>query len=294
MSAILWGWPQRFLNTMSVLICWKWVCLWREVDFKGNEGSQMASIFRLTFSPHAHTHRYSVRCVTGERISAGPLHSNACVLPRRSPLSGWSNSSQDVPVKDVDYLSFFFTTLTGAHTLAYTHRSYIAFNYTSTDSMLDIDKAAFPWSCASGFSSEMLRALQDTDEDGLLPSSTLSPLSVFATTLEQFLHHWDVVEVILSLSLLSDSPWQSPACVLCQLFCCQSLFLILLSCTLSPVSAPLLSHLVWLVSVMRWFWCQPTRLSAVCWLHLHYTCLPGTAFSALNIFSVHCLIFYTQ
>lgn len=53
----------------------------------------------------------------------------------------------------------------------------------------------------------MLRALQDTDEDGLLPSSTLSPLSVFATTLEQFLHHWDVVEVILSLSLLSDSPF---------------------------------------------------------------------------------------
>lgn len=164
-------------------------------------------VFLDWHSHHTHTHRYSVRCVTGERISAGPLHSNACVLPHRSPLSGWSSSSQDVPVKDVDYLSFFFTTLTGARTLAYTHRSYITFNDTSTDSMLDIDKTAFPWSCASGFSSEMLRALQDTDEDGLLPSSTLSPLSVFATTLEQFLHHWDVVEVILSLSLLSDSPF---------------------------------------------------------------------------------------
>ncbi len=135
-----------------------------------------------------------MRCVTGEWISAGPLHSNACVLPRRSPLSGWSSSSQDVPVKDVDYLSFFFTTLTGAHT-------HITFNDMSTDSILDIDKTVFPWSCASGFSSEILRALQDTDEDGLLPSSTLSPLSVFATTLEQFLHHWDVVEVIFSLSL---------------------------------------------------------------------------------------------
>ncbi|RXN36012.1 testis-expressed sequence 10 [Labeo rohita] len=83
----------------------------------------------------------------------------------RSPLSGWSSSSQDVPVKDVDYLSFFFTTLTG-------------------------------------FSSEMLRALQDTDEDGLLPSSTLSPLSVFATTLEQFLHHWDIVELVWLVSII--------------------------------------------------------------------------------------------
>lgn len=155
-------------------------------------------VFLDWHSHHTHTHRYSVRCVTGERISAGPLHSNACVLPHRSPLSGWSSSSQDVPIKDVDYLSFFFTTLTGAHT----HTSDITFSDTSTDSMLDIDKAAFPWSCASGFSSEMLQALQDTDEDGLLPSSTLSPLSVFATTLEQFLHHWDVVEVILSFFYL--------------------------------------------------------------------------------------------
>lgn len=173
----------------------------------------------------------------GERISAGPLHSNACVLPRRSPLSGWSNSSQDVPVKDVDYLSFFFTTLTGAHT-------HITFNDMSTDGILDIDKAVFPWSCASGFSSEMLQALQDTDEDGLLPSSSLSPLSVFATNLEQFLHHWDIVEVFLSISFIcqSFSPPQSlQQLVLCQLFCCQWLmFLILLSSALSPVSVSLI------------------------------------------------------
>lgn len=97
-------------------------------------------------------------CNTG-RVSASLATTLIRTIHLRSPLSGWSSSSQDVPVKDVDYLSFFFTTLTG-------------------------------------FSSEMLRALQDTDEDGLLPSSTLSPLSVFATTLEQFLHHWDVVEVV--------------------------------------------------------------------------------------------------
>lgn len=97
-------------------------------------------------------------CNTG-RVSASLATMLIRTIHLRSPLSGWSNSSQDVPVKDVDYLSFFFTTLTG-------------------------------------FSSEMLQALQDTDEDGLLPSSTLSPLSVFATTLEQFLHHWDVVEEV--------------------------------------------------------------------------------------------------
>ncbi|XP_016387574.1 testis-expressed sequence 10 protein homolog [Sinocyclocheilus rhinocerous] len=97
-------------------------------------------------------------CNTG-RVSASLATMLIRTIHLRSPLCGWSSSSQDVPVKDVDYLSFFFTTLTG-------------------------------------FSSEMLQALQDTDEDSLLPSSILSPLSVFATTLEQFLHHWDIVEEV--------------------------------------------------------------------------------------------------
>ncbi|KAI7806554.1 testis-expressed protein 10 homolog isoform X2 [Triplophysa rosa] len=93
------------------------------------------------------------------RVSASLATTLMRTIHLRSPLSGWSSGSQDVPVKDVDYLSFFFTTLTG-------------------------------------FSSETLEALQHTDEDCLLPSSTLSPLSVLATTLEQFLHHWDVVEEV--------------------------------------------------------------------------------------------------
>ncbi|XP_042627840.1 testis-expressed protein 10 homolog [Cyprinus carpio] len=93
------------------------------------------------------------------RVSASLATMLIRTIHLRSPLSGWLSSSQDVPVKDVDYLSFFFTTL-------------------------------------KGFSSEMLQALQDTDEDGLLPSSSLWPLSVFATNLEQFLHHWDIVEEV--------------------------------------------------------------------------------------------------
>lgn len=104
-----------------------------------------------------------------------------------------------------------------------------------------------------------------------------------------------------SLFLLSASPFlhfqllQHVRYVICYAVNRWRMFLILLSSTLSPVSVPLLSHLlcqlVWLVSVIWLFWCQSTRLSAVCWKHLHYTHLPGTAFSALNHFPVQCLIF---
>ncbi|KAI4881546.1 hypothetical protein NFI96_014884 [Prochilodus magdalenae] len=93
------------------------------------------------------------------RVSASLAATLIRTIHLRSPLSGWSSSSQDVPVRDVDYLSFLFSTLTG-------------------------------------FSSESLRVLQQADDEGLLASSALSPLSVFTTPLEQFTHHWDVVEEV--------------------------------------------------------------------------------------------------
>ncbi|XP_072548337.1 testis-expressed protein 10 homolog [Salminus brasiliensis] len=97
-------------------------------------------------------------CNTG-KVSASLAATLIRTVHLRSPLSGWSSSSQDVPVRDVDYLSFLFSTLTG-------------------------------------FSSESLRTLQQAGEEGLLPSSSLSPLSVFTTPLEQFTHHWDIVEEV--------------------------------------------------------------------------------------------------
>ncbi|XP_026851901.2 testis-expressed protein 10 homolog [Electrophorus electricus] len=97
-------------------------------------------------------------CNTG-RVSASLATALIRTVHLRSPLSGWSSSSHDVPVRDVDYLSFLFSTLTG-------------------------------------FSSEGLRELQQADEEGLLPASALSPLSVFSTPLQQFTHHWDVVEEV--------------------------------------------------------------------------------------------------
>jgi len=66
--------------------------------------------------------------------------------------------SQDAPLQDVDYVSFLFSTLTG-------------------------------------FSSEDLATLQDAPDDTTVPPSPLSPLSLYPTLLEQFTHHWDVVEV---------------------------------------------------------------------------------------------------
>lgn len=97
-------------------------------------------------------------CNTG-RVSASLAATLIRTVHFRSPLSGWSSSSQDVPVRDVDYFSFLFSTLIG-------------------------------------FSSERLRTLQQEDDEGLLPSSALSPLSVFTTPLEQFTHHWVVVEEV--------------------------------------------------------------------------------------------------
>ena len=66
--------------------------------------------------------------------------------------------SQDAALQDVDYISFLFSTLTG-------------------------------------FSSEDLALLQDAPNDSTIPPSPLSPLSLYPTPLEQFTHHWDVVEV---------------------------------------------------------------------------------------------------
>lgn len=76
----------------------------------------------------------------------------------RSSLSSWSVGSQEAAVQDVDYISFLFSTL-------------------------------------MGFSSGKLASLQDDPDDYTPPASSLSPLRLYPTQLEQFTHHWDVVEV---------------------------------------------------------------------------------------------------
>lgn len=90
----------------------------------------------------------------------------------RSPLSGWSVGSQEAALQDVDYISFLFSTLTG-------------------------------------FSSDKLASLQEAGDESALPPSPLSPLSLYPTPMEQFTHHWDVVEVrsLHSLSYSYPKPY---------------------------------------------------------------------------------------
>ncbi|XP_036929268.1 testis-expressed protein 10 homolog [Acanthopagrus latus] len=98
-------------------------------------------------------------CCTAGRISAGLAASLIRIVHLRSSLSNWSVGSQEAALQDIDYISFLFSTLTG-------------------------------------FSSDKLATLQDADEESVLPPSPLSPLSLYPTPLEQFTHHWDVVEEV--------------------------------------------------------------------------------------------------
>ncbi|CAG6015494.1 unnamed protein product [Menidia menidia] len=96
-------------------------------------------------------------CCTAGRISASLAGSLIRILHFRSSLGGWSVGGQEAALQDVDYISFLFSTLTG-------------------------------------FSSENLATLQE--DESALPSTPLSPLCLYPTPLEQFTHHWDVVEEV--------------------------------------------------------------------------------------------------
>ncbi|MFT7816250.1 testis-expressed sequence 10 protein [Arapaima gigas] len=99
------------------------------------------------------------RCCTTGRLSASLAASLVRLVHLRSSLCSWAVGKQEVAVSDVDYFSFLFSTLTG-------------------------------------FSSDELSTLQQAGEGGATPCSPLSPISLYATPLEQFTHHWDVVEEV--------------------------------------------------------------------------------------------------
>ncbi|XP_035019318.1 testis-expressed protein 10 homolog [Hippoglossus stenolepis] len=98
-------------------------------------------------------------CCTAGRISAGHATSLIRIVHLRSSLSGWSVGSQEAALHDVDFFSFLFSTLTG-------------------------------------FSSDKLASLQEAGEEDALPRSPLFPISLYPTPLEQFTHHWDIVEEV--------------------------------------------------------------------------------------------------
>uniref|UniRef100_A0A452GYA0 TEX10-like TPR repeats domain-containing protein n=1 Tax=Gopherus agassizii TaxID=38772 RepID=A0A452GYA0_9SAUR len=77
----------------------------------------------------------------------------------RSSFAGWKCQVQDSSVNDVDYFSFLFSTLTG-------------------------------------FSKEELTSLQSIKGKPHISQTQLSPVHLYLTDLDQFLHHWAVTEVV--------------------------------------------------------------------------------------------------
>ncbi|XP_028326605.1 testis-expressed protein 10 homolog [Gouania willdenowi] len=100
------------------------------------------------------------RCCTAGRISAGLAATLIRMVHLRSPLSSWSVGNEEAALQDVDYISFLFSSL-------------------------------------MGFSSESLALLQEEeDEEDAMSASPLSPIHLYFSSLEQFTHHWDVVEEV--------------------------------------------------------------------------------------------------
>ncbi|CAG11931.1 unnamed protein product, partial [Tetraodon nigroviridis] len=109
-------------------------------------------------------------CCTAGRITATLATSLIRIVHLRSSLSGWAGGPQEAAVQDVDYVSFLFSTMTG-------------------------------------FSSDKLASLQELRDDYVLPPSSVTPLSLYCTHLDQFTHHWDVVEeVCRCLEALGSKP----------------------------------------------------------------------------------------
>ncbi|KAB1279738.1 Testis-expressed protein 10 [Camelus dromedarius] len=97
--------------------------------------------------------------VTALRIYVFKLgtSSNSFPIYYRSSFSGWKYSVKDWLISDVDYFSFLFSTLTG-------------------------------------FSKEELTWLQSLRGVPHVIQTQLSPVLLYLTDLDQFLHHWDITE----------------------------------------------------------------------------------------------------
>ncbi|XP_059711723.1 testis-expressed protein 10 isoform X3 [Haemorhous mexicanus] len=102
----------------------------------------------------------------------------------RSSFAGWKCQVQDNSVNDVDYFSFLFSTLIG-------------------------------------FSREELTSLQGIRGKPHISQTQLSPIRLYLTDLDQFLHHWAVTEVICHS--LSTVPSQSQCFDILQTGICKYL-----------------------------------------------------------------------
>ncbi|XP_019364712.1 PREDICTED: testis-expressed sequence 10 protein isoform X1 [Gavialis gangeticus] len=99
------------------------------------------------------------RCCIMGRMSSELAATLIGILHMRSSFAGWKCQVQDGSLNDIDYFSFFFSTLTG-------------------------------------FSREELMSLQSIRGKPHISQTQLSPVRLYLTDLDQFLHHWSVTEVV--------------------------------------------------------------------------------------------------
>ncbi|XP_042099127.1 testis-expressed protein 10 isoform X2 [Ovis aries] len=127
--------------------------------------------------------RLSRCCIMG-RLSANLAAMLIGILHMRSSFSGWKssvkeqNGSVQLNISNADYFSFLFSTLTG-------------------------------------FSKEELTWLQSLRGVPHVIQTQLSPVLLYLTDLDQFLHHWDVTEV--GLTVIPDSTAGCVLGVICKL-----------------------------------------------------------------------------
>lgn len=115
--------------------------------------------------------RLSRCCIMG-RLSSSLAAMLIGILHMRSSFSGWKSSVKEWLMSDVDYFSFLFSTLTG-------------------------------------FSKEELTWLQSLRGVPHVIQTQLSPVLLYLTDLDQFLHHWDVTETVCHNLLVIPARSQS-------------------------------------------------------------------------------------
>ncbi|NWX15995.1 TEX10 protein, partial [Aegotheles bennettii] len=140
-------------------------------------------VYFLPRLPAALLARLSRCCIMG-RVSSELATTLIGILHMRSSFAGWKCQVQDNSVNDVDYFSFLFSTLIG-------------------------------------FSREELTSLQGIRGKPHISQTQLSPVRLYLTDLDQFLHHWAVTEMICHS--LSTIPSQSQCFDILQTGICKYL-----------------------------------------------------------------------
>ncbi|XP_048194072.1 testis-expressed protein 10 [Perognathus longimembris pacificus] len=136
--------------------------------------SQQRLVQLVYFLPSLHADLLSQlsRCCIMGRLSASLAVTLIGILHMRSSFSGWKHSLTDWLLNDLDYLSFLFSTL-------------------------------------SGFSKEELTWLQSLRGVPHVIQTQLSPVLLYLTDLDQFLHHWEIAEAVCHSLLVITSRRQS-------------------------------------------------------------------------------------